>query len=114
MDAKPEYIRNLASFLTRKNASMEDNELISSHIEEFLSKNRMMLCRQTGFEEKKNEHKNTPCVEMFYEEFNGHVYLMDRKNRVFTANKENPVEIGYVEEKDGERKLVKYEQFNHL
>jgi hypothetical protein len=113
MDSKAEYVNNVASFFYSNKNKMTTQKDFEDMFNKYITDNHFIICRKSGIVDKKNENKNTPCVDMFYTEFNGQVYLLDKKNRVYTANKSNPLEIGYVEEKGNERTLVKYEEYKN-
>jgi hypothetical protein len=110
MESKDEYITQLSRSVVK--ISNKTAQEIEEHIRKFLESENMLLCKDTTQAkpaEPEPRNRNIPSIEMYYVEFNGHVYLADKKNRVYTCNKENPVEIGYIRETEEERLLVKYE-----
>jgi hypothetical protein len=116
MESKDEYITQLSKSVTKiSNKTIQE---IEQHIRKFLESENMLICKDTTEvkpqEQEQPRNRNIPSLEMYYVEFNGHVYLADKKNRVFTCNKDNPVEIGYIRETEEERVLVKYEGYEHL
>lgn len=114
MDSKPEYVNNISSFFYSNRNKMSTEKEFQDMFQEFIKENHIVICRKTEFVDKKMVNKHVPSIDMFYTELNGHVYLLDKKNRVYTANKFNPLEIGYVEEKENERVLVKYEKYKDM
>jgi len=114
MDSKPEYVNIIAEFFYVNKNKMTSEKDFYEKFQEYVDENEIVICRKTGSANKKPATRNVACIDMFYAEFNGHVYLLDKKKRVFTANKLNPIEIGYVEEKDNERVLVKYDEYKDM
>ena len=115
MDSKDEYVTQLSKSVSK--ISNKTAQEVESHIRAFLESQHMLLCKDTT-QEKQEEvevrNRSIPALDMYYVEFNGHVYLADKKNRVYTCNKDNPVEIGYIRETEDERVLVKYEGCEEL
>ena len=109
MDSKDEYITQMCrSILKISNKNIKE---IETHIRKFMDDNYMILCKDTTQEKQPTpevRNRNIPVMDMYYVEFGGHVYLADKKNRVYTCNKINPVEIGHIQENEHERILVKY------
>ena len=116
MDSKDEYITRLANNVSK--LSSKTKQEVEQHIRRFLDAENMLLCRDTTQDavvpEPEVRNRSIPTLDMYYVEFNGHVYLADKKNRVYICNKENPVEIGYIRETENERELVRYEGCQEL
>ena len=113
MDSKDVYIKNLSKYVSDKyNIDYDDLE---KNIRKFMMDNYYMLCKEISDNNIIEEPKktNTNSIEMYCIEFNGHIYFADKRNRVYTANKENPIEIGYIKDTEESRILIKYNGYEN-
>lgn len=113
MDSKEIYITKLSKHIS--NIYKLDNVELEEKIRKFMLDNYYMLCREIStFNESEETKKPTSkTVDMYCIEFNGHIYFADKRNRIYTANKNNPIEIGYIQDTETSRILVKYEGYEN-
>jgi hypothetical protein len=130
MNSKPEYINLLAKLLKEKCNLNEPIDMLNHMIQNTLEHENIILCKsekESNITNRNNIHnplenytrdndddiveesRRIEKEEMFYTTIQGHVYLMNKNNMVFTCNKENPIEIGKLDSINGKH-IIKYHE----
>jgi hypothetical protein len=135
MDSKPEYIQRISKMLKKTFNIDGQIDTLSQEITSMLESQNMIICKSDNHENNNNQNDNDngenilenytrdnddeliqnavneQTEEMSYLTIQGHVYLVTKDKRVFTCNKENPIEIGRLVEIGDKNIIERFEGF---